>query len=576
MLLARFSHTRAPLSKHFLQGTSSYLSRATSHSRRVYGNNKQIRFYCSGVESDDDILRARLSVLGVGGAGCNAVNTMIKRKDLTELEFFVTNTDAQSLMTSECPKEERIQIGRELTKCLGAGANPQVGKQAAEEDLETIVSKIGNTNMCFITAGMGGGTGTGAAPVIAKALKDKGILTIGMVCMPFRFEGKRKMNLALGGIKEMQQAVDTLIVVQNERLLLTLNQDKQKDKSKRVSLQDSFKMVDDIFYEGIKAVTDVIVKPGLINLDFADVRTITEGPGWGIMGSGFAEGHGRAEVATKMALDNPLLSDTSKRNATGVLVSITGGTDLAILEVDEVLRLIRQEVSEEANVIFGATSDDDMKGAIRVSLILTGPYDQESDSVVSSVNEQAADVKPDSAVYPPPHYSQEVPKQAQTAAPRPSQVFQVAPPGEQLSMFPNKEQPKANDTQATQQNQQTTSTPPASEAAQKAEWFTQYMAGNEIKKEEAQRYHDSLKQEPAQQFQQPRESPQYQTPPSYEQPQQYQQQQPPIPGQVQQPPIPEQLQQPPQPSAPVQPQQTQPPPAQPQKAQSSWWNTWRS
>lgn len=248
------------------------------------------------------------------------------------MEFFVANTDAQSLQTSECKKEDRIQIGKEITKCLGAGANPQVGKQATEEDLDTIIKKIGDTNMCFITAGMGGGTGTGGAPVISKALREKGILTIGMVCLPFRFEGKRKMNLAMEGIKEMQQSVDTLIVVQNERLLATITKN-QAEKAKKIPLTESFRMVDDIFYEGIKAVTDVIVKPGLINLDFADVRTITEGPGWGIMGSGYAEGHGKAEVATLAALNNPLLSDTSKRNATGVLVSITGGPDLAILEV---------------------------------------------------------------------------------------------------------------------------------------------------------------------------------------------------------------------------------------------------
>jgi cell division protein FtsZ len=333
-------------------------------------------------------------------------------------------------MTSACPEKDRIQIGSELTKCLGAGANPDIGRQAAEADLDEIVKQVGETNMCFIAAGMGGGTGTGAAPVIAKALKDKGILTIGMVCMPFRFEGKRKMALALEGIKAMQGAVDTLIIVQNERLLLTINES-MKGNAKRVSLKDSFKMVDDIFYEGIKAVTDVIIKPGLINLDFADVRTITEGPGWGIMGTGFAEGHGKAEVATIAALNNPLLSDTSKKNATGVLVSITGGPDMAILEVDEILRLIRQEVSEDANVIFGATCDTELKGAIRVSLILTGPYESET-PVYRPMEEVTEQVKvtetPSERVNPAPVISQAPPSQSpkrESPPLRNAQVFHV-------------------------------------------------------------------------------------------------------------------------------------------------------
>ena len=353
------------------------------------------------------------------------------------MEFYIANTDAQSLLVSSVPKDSQIQIGKKITDCLGAGANPEVGKQAAEEDLSSVIEKIGNTNMCFITAGMGGGTGTGAGPVLAKALRDKGILTIGMVCMPFKFEGKRKMKIAMEGMKEMQNAVDTLIVVQNERLMKTLMNNSKANKGIRTSLGDSFKMVDNIFFEGIKAVTDVIIKPGLINLDFADVRTITEGPGWGIMGSGYAEGHGKAETATIAALNNPLLSDTSKKNATGVLVSITGGPDLAILEVDEVLRLIREEVSEDANVIFGATSEEDMKGAIRVSLILTGPYEdsqlhpveepllKESPSS-SSVNTTSNNTSTTTNNTATSKFAHQIPTSDNAhASPRASQVFQV-------------------------------------------------------------------------------------------------------------------------------------------------------
>jgi len=318
-------------------------------------------------EFDHDVPGAKISVVGVGGAGSNAVDNMLQKK-LGGIKFAVCNTDVQALSRSLVVPESRVQIGKTLTNGLGAGSRPEIGRKAAEEGLATLVEQVGDSDMCFITAGMGGGTGTGAAPVISRALKEKNVLTVGIVTKPFRLEGQRRMRIALDGIKEMRSAVDTLIVIPNEKVLSVGHQ--------KMGFQESLELVNGVLYDGVKAVTDVIINPSLINLDFADVQTITQGPGWGLMGSGTASGSERARIAASDALNNPLLSDVVKSSATGILVSIAGGPDLRLLEVDEVVELIHEHVSSEANIIFGATSDESLDGSIRVSLIMTGPWEE--------------------------------------------------------------------------------------------------------------------------------------------------------------------------------------------------------
>ena len=306
-------------------------------------------------------LRPRITVLGVGGAGGNAVNNMIDSK-LEGVEFVVANTDAQALAQSRA--ERRIQLGHRTTEGLGAGASPDVGKAGAEESLDEIMEQLAGSHMVFITAGMGGGTGTGAAPVIARAVREMGILTVGVVTKPFAFEGDRRMRAAERGILELQQYVHTLIVIPNQNLFRVAND--------RTTFAQAFAMADEVLHAGVRGVTDLIVMPGLINLDFADIKSVISEMGKAMMGTGEAEGEDRASKAADMAISNPLLDDVSMKGAKGVLINITGGPDLMLFEVEQAANRIRAEVDPDANIIFGNTILDNMEGRIRVSVVATG------------------------------------------------------------------------------------------------------------------------------------------------------------------------------------------------------------
>jgi len=306
-------------------------------------------------------LRPKITVFGVGGAGGNAVNNMIQA-GLEGVEFVVANTDNQALAMSSA--ERRIQMGTAITEGLGAGSRPQIGGAAAEEAMPEILDHVTGSHMAFITAGMGGGTGTGAAPVIARLARDQGILTIGVVTKPFQFEGARRMEIAEAGIEELQRHVDTLIVIPNQNLFRVANE--------RTTFADAFAMADQVLYSGVAGVTDLMVKEGLINLDFADVKTIMQGMGKAMMGTGEASGEKRAIEAAEAAIANPLLDDVSMKGARGLLISITGGEDLTLYEVDEAATRIRQEVDPDANIILGATFDQSLEGYIRVSVVATG------------------------------------------------------------------------------------------------------------------------------------------------------------------------------------------------------------
>ncbi|HMA16367.1 MAG: cell division protein FtsZ [Bacteroidota bacterium] len=306
-------------------------------------------------------LSPRITVIGVGGAGGNAVNNMIQ-SHLDGVEFLITNTDAQALSQSLC--DRRIQLGRNITQGLGAGSRPDIGRAAAEEALDEILTDIEGQHMVFITAGMGGGTGTGAAPVIARAAREAGILTVGVVTKPFHFEGVHRMRLAEAGINELTQYVDTLIIIPNQNLFRVANE--------KTTFADAFKMADDVLNSGVRGVTDLMVNPGMINLDFADIRAVMSEMGKAMMGTGEAEGEGRAVAAAEAAISNPLLDDVSMKGARGVLINITGGMDLTLFEVDEAANRIRDEVDPEANIIFGSTFDQSMEGRMRVSVVATG------------------------------------------------------------------------------------------------------------------------------------------------------------------------------------------------------------
>jgi cell division protein FtsZ len=306
-------------------------------------------------------LRPRITVFGVGGAGGNAVNNMIA-KQLEGAEFVVANTDAQALQQTSAPR--KLQLGSGVTQGLGAGAKPQIGAQAAEESLEEIVDHLAGSHMCFITAGMGGGTGTGAAPVIARAAREMGILTVGVVTKPFQFEGGTRMRLAEGGIDQLQQVVDTLIIIPNQNLFRIANE--------RTTFAEAFMLADDVLYQGVKGVTDLMVRPGLINLDFADVRAVMDEMGKAMMGTGEATGETRAIDAAEKAIANPLLDEVSLKGARGVLINITGGYDLTLFELDEAANRIRAEVDADANIIIGSTLDPDMSDTMRVSVVATG------------------------------------------------------------------------------------------------------------------------------------------------------------------------------------------------------------
>ncbi|MDF1598357.1 cell division protein FtsZ [Mesorhizobium sp. YIM 152430] len=306
-------------------------------------------------------LKPRITVFGVGGGGGNAVNNMITA-GLRGVEFVVANTDAQALTMTKA--ERLIQLGANVTEGLGAGSQPEVGRAAAEECIDEILDHLSNTHMCFVTAGMGGGTGTGAAPVVARAAREKGILTVGVVTKPFHFEGQRRMRTADLGIEELQKCVDTLIVIPNQNLFRIAN-----DKT---TFADAFAMADQVLYSGVACITDLMVKEGLINLDFADVRSVMREMGKAMMGTGEASGEGRAQAAAEAAIANPLLDETSMKGAKGLLISITGGRDLTLFEVDEAATRIREEVDADANIILGATFDEELEGVIRVSVVATG------------------------------------------------------------------------------------------------------------------------------------------------------------------------------------------------------------
>lgn len=308
-------------------------------------------------------LRPRISVIGVGGAGGNAVNNMIRAK-LEGVDFIIANTDAQAIEQSLVDAEKRLQLGLNITQGLGAGSKPDVGRASAEESIEEVISLIQGSNMVFITAGMGGGTGTGAAPVIARAARESGILTVGVVTKPFHFEGTHRMRSAEKGIEELHQYVDTLIIIPNQNLFRLANE--------RTTFADAFKMADDVLYSGVRGVTDLMIMPGLINLDFADIRAVMAEMGKAMMGTGEAEGERRALDAAEAAISNPLLDDVSMKGAKGVLINITGGYDMTLYEVDEAANRIREDVEAEANIIFGSTFDEKLNGRIRVSVVATG------------------------------------------------------------------------------------------------------------------------------------------------------------------------------------------------------------
>ena len=330
-------------------------------------------------------MKARIMVFGVGGAGGNAVNNMIA-SGLEGVEFVVANTDAQALASSKADRV--IRIGTEVTQGLGAGAQPEVGRAAAEETIDAIRDHLTGANMVFVTAGMGGGTGTGAAPVIARTARELGILTIGVVTKPFHFEGQRRMRFAEAGIAELLKAVDTLLVIPNQNLFRVTNE--------RTTIADAFALADQVLYSGVACISDLIVKEGLINLDFADVLTVMREKGKAMMGRGEASGEKRVLDAAVAAISNPLIENPSIKRASGLIISITGGRDLSLFEVDEAATRIREEVDSDANIIVGATFDDSLEGIVRVSVVATGIDNLSVDSgptpkapPVSALNELA-------------------------------------------------------------------------------------------------------------------------------------------------------------------------------------------
>ena len=366
-------------------------------------------------------LKPRITVFGVGGGGGNAVNNMVSG-GLEGVEFVVANTDSQALHASKA--ERVIQMGVQVTQGLGAGSQPQIGAEAAEECIDEIRDHLSGAHMAFVTAGMGGGTGTGAAPVVARAAREMGILTVGVVTKPFSFEGGRRMKLADAGIEELQSAVDTLIVIPNQNLFRVADE--------KTTLAEAFAMADQVLYEGVACITDLMVKEGLINLDFADVRSVMAEMGKAMMGTGEASGDKRAMNAAEAAIANPLLDETNMAGAQGLLISITGGRDMTLFELDEAASRIREEVAEEANIIMGATFDDSLQGIIRVSVVATGI---DTAALASAghedrLREKAEKLRSDAqARITPPAAAQSAPQAASQAAP-------VAPAAAQMSPSP--------------------------------------------------------------------------------------------------------------------------------------------
>ena len=376
-------------------------------------------------------LRPRITVFGVGGAGGNAVNNMIE-KNLEGVEFVVGNTDAQALQQNQATA--KVQLGIKVTEGLGAGAKPEIGSKAAEESIEQIVDHLAGAHMCFITAGMGGGTGTGAAPIIAQAARELGVLTIGVVTKPFGFEGTKRMRQAESGIDALQKVVDTLIIIPNQNLFRIANAS--------TTFTEAFAMADDVLYQGVKGVTDLMVKPGLINLDFADVRSVMDEMGKAMMGTGEIDStedesgkpresmEGRAKRAAEAAIANPLLDEMSLQGARGVLINVTGGPDMTLFELDEAANTIRDTVDPDANIIVGSTLDEKMTGKIRVSVVATG-----IDAIAAVAPQPQRRAIPEAAPAPqisapapaPQPAPQPAPVQAMAPAPQPAPVQQVAP-----------------------------------------------------------------------------------------------------------------------------------------------------
>ncbi len=347
-------------------------------------------------------LKPRITVFGVGGAGGNAVNNMIE-KELDGTEFVVANTDAQALQQARA--DNKIQMGLKVTEGLGAGARATVGAAAAEESIEQIVDHLAGAHMCFITAGMGGGTGTGAAPIIAQAAREMGVLTVGVVTKPFQFEGAKRMKQAEEGVEALQKVVDTLIIIPNQNLFRLANEN--------TTFTEAFALADDVLYQGVKGVTDLMVRPGLINLDFADVRAVMDEMGKAMMGTGEADGENRAIQAAEKAIANPLLDEISLEGAKGVLINITGGYDLTLFELDEAANKIREKVDSEANIIVGSTLDTGMEGRMRVSVVATG-----IDAAVSNADtplprrSMAAPLAQPAAIEAPAPVAEEIPAPA--------------------------------------------------------------------------------------------------------------------------------------------------------------------
>jgi cell division protein FtsZ len=328
-------------------------------------------------------LSARIKVIGIGGGGGNAVNTMIRSR-LTGVDFVVANTDAQSLERSQAMV--KLQLGEAVTKGLGAGANPEVGRRAALENQDQLKEHLSGSDMVFITAGMGGGTGTGGAPVIARLAREAGALTVGVVTKPFVFEGKRRLRQAEEGIEELKQSVDTLIVIPNQRLLSIA--------AKTTTMLEAFNKADDVLLQAVRGISDLIITPGLINLDFADVRTVMAEMGLALMGSSTASGENRAVEAAQKAISSPLLEDISIRGARGVLINVTGGADLGVHEINEAASMIQEEADDEANIIFGAVIDENLNDEIRITVIATG--------FVEAKEEQRPLVEKLAPIAPPP------------------------------------------------------------------------------------------------------------------------------------------------------------------------------
>ncbi len=372
----------------------------------------------------------RITVIGVGGAGGNAVNNMI-HSGLEGVDFLVANSDAQALANSKA--ERRIQLGITTTHGLGAGSNPEIGRTAAEESQQEIFDHLQDCNMVFITAGLGGGTGTGAAPVIARLTRESGILTVGVVTKPFHFEGSKRMQIAEQGLEELQHYVDTLLIIPNQHLFRVANE--------KTTFSDAFKMADNVLYSGVRGVTDLMVMPGLINLDFADIRTVMSEMGKAMMGTGEASGERRAIEAAEAAIANPLLEDVSMKGAHGLLINITGGLDMTLFEVDEAANRVRDEVDDNANIIFGSTFDETMEGIMRVSIVSTGIeadsqqmpqpsgihlVGQTGEAIVRAENKPAVAAMPPAAEPPVPAMPEPTAQPAQAAGAAPAAYAGVA------------------------------------------------------------------------------------------------------------------------------------------------------